>query len=315
MDLEKTGALIAQARKERNLTQREVADALHVTVQAVSKWERGLSFPDAALLEPLSEALGLTVSDLLSGKRGETPRDELLRDTLRLLLSRTGIKVRRWKGLFSAAAALLTVLLLGIGYIWTRDNTDLLPQRKTIVSGSKNGQLSELAARASGGIRPHFFDITLADDCTGCTLQLELWDENGLIHSYEMVEYRRLEKEGEQDHFGSNRRRTFAVANWYSMGQINIGVSGLGEYTVSGFSPKIPPYYMKGGSALTALEEQTTVEKNCGVVLLCYSLVPIIPNNLGDFDPVPYPSGQVGGFEAPMVGEGEAFLLLRLFCS
>lgn len=69
MELERTGALIAQARKERKLTQREVADALHVTVQAVSKWERGLSCPDVQLLEPLSEVLGLTVSDLLSGKR------------------------------------------------------------------------------------------------------------------------------------------------------------------------------------------------------------------------------------------------------
>lgn len=69
MELERTGALIAQARKERNLTQREVAGALHVTVQAVSKWERGLSFPDVNLLEPLSEVLGLTVSDLLSGKQ------------------------------------------------------------------------------------------------------------------------------------------------------------------------------------------------------------------------------------------------------
>ena len=69
MELEKTGALIARARKERNLTQREVADALHVTVQAVSKWERGLSCPDVHLLEPLSETLGLTVSDLLSGKQ------------------------------------------------------------------------------------------------------------------------------------------------------------------------------------------------------------------------------------------------------
>ena len=99
------------------------------------------------------------------------------------------------------------------------------------------------------------------------------------------------------------------------MGHIHIGVSGLGEYTVSGFSPEIPPYYMKGGSALTALEEQTTVDKNCGVVLLCYSLLPVIPENLSDFDPVPYPSGQVGCFEAPTVGEGEAFLLLRLLCS
>lgn len=96
MELERTGALIARTRKERNLTQREVADALHVTVQAVSKWERGLSFPDVHLLEPLSEVLGLTVSDLLSGKqqneidliKKEERRPALpVKEILRLLLA------------------------------------------------------------------------------------------------------------------------------------------------------------------------------------------------------------------------------------
>lgn len=96
MELKKTGVLIAQARKERNLTQREVADALHVTVQAVSKWERGLSCPDVHLLEPLSEVLGLTVSDLLLGKQQKKndfmKKEEIqpalsVKEVLRLLLS------------------------------------------------------------------------------------------------------------------------------------------------------------------------------------------------------------------------------------
>lgn len=43
MDKEKTGALIAAARKEKNMTQRELAKALHVSDRAVSKWERGVS--------------------------------------------------------------------------------------------------------------------------------------------------------------------------------------------------------------------------------------------------------------------------------
>lgn len=315
MELEKTGALIAQARKERNLTQREVAGVLHVTVQAVSKWERGLSFPDAALLEPLSEVLGLTVSDLLSGKRGEAPRDELLRDALRLLLSRTGAKIRRWQGLFSAATALLAVLLLGIGYMWVRDNTDLLPQRETIVSGIKNARLSQLAAQASGGIRLHFFNITLADDCAGCTLQMELWTEKGCVHSYEMAAYRRPEKEGAADSLGPDRRRTFAVAQSFGNGHIQLGVSGLGEYTVSGFSPDISPYYLQGGWAVTALEEQTTIAQDCGVVLLCFSLMPGFHENPGDGETVPLPNGQVGSIEAPSAGENEGFLLLRILCS
>ena len=65
MDAQKTGALIAQARRERGLTQKELSQALHVSAQAVSKWERGLNFPDLSLLEPLGDCLGLTVSELL----------------------------------------------------------------------------------------------------------------------------------------------------------------------------------------------------------------------------------------------------------
>ena len=50
MDRQKTGALFAQMRKERGLTQRELAEQLHISVRAVSKWERGAGFPDVSLL-------------------------------------------------------------------------------------------------------------------------------------------------------------------------------------------------------------------------------------------------------------------------
>lgn len=71
MDRAKTGALIAQARKEKNLTQKELAAQLHVSDRAVSKWERGAGFPDISLLEPLAAALELSVLDLLRGERTE----------------------------------------------------------------------------------------------------------------------------------------------------------------------------------------------------------------------------------------------------
>ena len=58
MDREKTGALIASARKERGLTQKELAAQLHVSDRAVSTWERGAGFPDVSVLEPLADALG-----------------------------------------------------------------------------------------------------------------------------------------------------------------------------------------------------------------------------------------------------------------
>src|SRR5699024_1930793 len=54
MDAAKTGAFIAAMRRERNMTQAELAAVLHVTDKAVSKWERGAGLPDINLIEPLA---------------------------------------------------------------------------------------------------------------------------------------------------------------------------------------------------------------------------------------------------------------------
>ena len=58
MDNQQTGRLIRELRTEQGMTQRELAQRLHVTDRAVSKWERGLCAPDLSLLEPLADAGG-----------------------------------------------------------------------------------------------------------------------------------------------------------------------------------------------------------------------------------------------------------------
>lgn len=65
--------LIQQLRREKGLTQKELACQLNVTDKAVSKWERGLSSPDISLLIPLSELLGISTTELLQGRRLEPP--------------------------------------------------------------------------------------------------------------------------------------------------------------------------------------------------------------------------------------------------
>ena len=67
MDAKKTGCFIAEKRKEKNLSQKELAEYLHITDKAVSKWERGISFPDITILIPLSEVLNVSLYDLLTG--------------------------------------------------------------------------------------------------------------------------------------------------------------------------------------------------------------------------------------------------------
>lgn len=67
------GAFIAQLRKEHQMTQLELADRLHVTDKAVSKWETGKGFPDLKLLEPLAQALDVSLVELLQGARSPSP--------------------------------------------------------------------------------------------------------------------------------------------------------------------------------------------------------------------------------------------------
>ena len=68
MDPQKTGQFICILRKQRGLTQRELAEAVGVTDKAVSRWERGRGLPDVSLLSPLAAALGTSVTELLAGE-------------------------------------------------------------------------------------------------------------------------------------------------------------------------------------------------------------------------------------------------------
>lgn len=69
MDKEKIGRFISQNRKEKGMTQKELAEQIHVTDKAVSKWERGICFPDISMIEPLAELLDVSVLELLQGER------------------------------------------------------------------------------------------------------------------------------------------------------------------------------------------------------------------------------------------------------
>ena len=62
MDAKTTGRFLAELRKEKGYTQKELGDKLMVTDKAISRWETGKGLPDTALLKPLSEILGVSES-------------------------------------------------------------------------------------------------------------------------------------------------------------------------------------------------------------------------------------------------------------
>lgn len=75
MDTRDFGAFLSRMRKSQGLTQAGLAEQLHVTDKAVSRWERGIGLPDINTLEPLADALGLSLSDLMHCHDPEQDRE------------------------------------------------------------------------------------------------------------------------------------------------------------------------------------------------------------------------------------------------
>lgn len=69
MNQKEIGKFIAKCRKEKNLTQAQLAEKLGITDRAVSKWETGNSMPDSSIMLELCGILGITVNELLSGRK------------------------------------------------------------------------------------------------------------------------------------------------------------------------------------------------------------------------------------------------------
>lgn len=94
MDQKKIGRLIYEMRKQKNLTQFELANKLGVTDRAISHWENGRRMPDLSLIKPLCDELEITVNDLLSGEivdkehRQEKYEENIL-NTLKILEKKT----------------------------------------------------------------------------------------------------------------------------------------------------------------------------------------------------------------------------------
>ena len=126
IDKEAFGTFLSQLRKEKGMTQKDLAERLFVSDKAVSKWERGLSLPDVTLLQPLADLMEVTISELLSGQRiqAETPltaqeAERLVSGALHLTAQEQENRCesrRRWGLRYALGVLVLAVELL---FLWS----------------------------------------------------------------------------------------------------------------------------------------------------------------------------------------------------
>jgi len=118
MNYEKIGEFISQKRKEKDLTQAELAKKLGVTDKAVSKWERGLGCPDVSILEILSKELDVSVLELLKGRKIEneviniTEADDYIKQSAKVTLKNQTDKIKRVISVVSVTLIIIICTLI-----------------------------------------------------------------------------------------------------------------------------------------------------------------------------------------------------------
>ena len=169
MDNMQFGAFVAQLRKEQGFTQKELADQLNVTDKAVSKWETAKGFPDVKLLEPLAQALGVSLVELMQGRRQEVETltvaeadaavsqamDQLERSTARRYL-----RLFRWFLTGSGALSLLWLFTTFFSSVWAELVKGIyLSSAAAEIIGGADGPTAILTATATLNPTETFFAL------------------------------------------------------------------------------------------------------------------------------------------------------------
>lgn len=132
MDAAEIGAKISTLRKNNGWTQKEIAEQLHITDKAVSKWERGLCFPDLSLLKPLATLLGISVPELLGVEQGTS--EEIIMSVTEISNHekdsiKKSLKSRAWVNIVISVCLIISQIYAS--YIFAEANMYGVPQSIT----------------------------------------------------------------------------------------------------------------------------------------------------------------------------------------
>lgn len=131
MDNIKFGKFIRESRREKGLTQKQLAEMLHVSDKAVSKWENGVGFPDIKLLEPLADCLDVSILELMQSEKlpqkqiGKEEAEQIVSDTISRSEQLEKRRVQMWRVKILLGACICGILYLiwiGCGYLLGQKN-------------------------------------------------------------------------------------------------------------------------------------------------------------------------------------------------
>ena len=116
MDQLKIGKFIAECRKQKNLTQMQLAEKLGITDKAISKWERGIAMPDSSIMLELCDILGISVNELLSVEKINMENNNQKNEQLLLDMAKELEKKNKtiWSSMWAIMIVSMTVLIAGI---------------------------------------------------------------------------------------------------------------------------------------------------------------------------------------------------------
>lgn len=114
MNQQKIGKFIATCRKEKKLTQEQLAEKLGITKNAVSKWERGMSLPDVSLFKSLCEELDISIEELINGEKDNS--DEAKEKAIITTLNEKNRVKRNSKKVITTLCIVFAIILLGLLY-------------------------------------------------------------------------------------------------------------------------------------------------------------------------------------------------------
>ncbi|MCL2361944.1 MAG: class C sortase [Defluviitaleaceae bacterium] len=155
----KMGLFISELRKSQQMTQKEFGQRLNVTDKAVSKWERGLSYPDISLLMPISDILGVAVSELLNGEKNvdtesKTEADIAIDNVLKYADTAVKSKTKSTRKRTILVAAGIVLLFMG----FTLLISPVVSQRRSAAARQRIIQthLAEVELMSQDAINEHF---------------------------------------------------------------------------------------------------------------------------------------------------------------